>query len=190
MNTTIQKLVKYPAVIKIFFKYPKRNFTILEISKETNISYSTTWRYIQKLEKSGLLFIEKIGGYNICRLNRNSPLGNRLKEYLMLELSPHRLAVEEFTREMKKIKGIDKIILFGSVARKKEKLTSDVNVALIGKKNKTLENKVIDITDQVLEKTRINIVPILLTKKEIKEKTQLAEELDKGEILYERTKRR
>ncbi len=189
MNTTIQKLLKYPEVIRLFFKYPERTFTVLEIAKETKVPYATAWRYIQKLEQSGVIFIEKIGGYNACKLNKKSPLVNKLKKFLELELSPHKLAVRNFTKEAKKIKGIEKIILFGSVARGEEKLTSDVDIALIGKKNKTLENRVINVTNDILEKTRIKIVPILLNKKEAMERVRLTEELNEGEVLYERTKR-
>ncbi len=189
MDTTIQKLLKYPAVIKLFLKYSKRNFTVREISRETMMPYATTWRYIQKLEQSGIIFIEKIGGYNVCKLNRNSPLIDKLKEFLDLELSPHRLAAKEFTEHAKKIKGIEQIILFGSVAKGEEKLTSDVDIALIAKKDKRIENKIIVITKEILEKTQISIIPIILDKKEVKEKSQLAEELGKGEVLYERAKR-
>lgn len=189
MNTNIQKLLKYPAIIKLFFRYPDRNFTILEMSKETRIPYATAWRYVLKLEQSGVVFIEKIGGYNVCRLNKSSPLVKQMTVFLELELSPHRLAVKEFTREAKKIKDVEKVILFGSVARGDEKLTSDADIALVCKKEKNIENKIVDITALVLKKTRIKIVPILLTRKESKEKVQLTEELEKGEVLYERTER-
>lgn len=187
MNNNIQKLLKYPQVVRLFLKYPNRNFTILEIAKETHIPYATTWRHIQRLDKSGLLSIEKIGEYNVCRLNKKSPLVEKIKAFLELELSPHRLAVEEFIKKAKKIRAIEKIILFGSVARGEEKLTSDVDIALIGRKDKNIDDKIIDITNEVLEKTRIKIVPILLTKKEVKKETPLSQELNKGEVLYERT---
>lgn len=189
MNTIIQNILKYPAIIRLFFRYPERNFTILEISKKTNTSYATTWRYIQRLEQSGIIFIEKIGAYNVCKLNKNSPLAEKASKYLELELSPHRLAAKEFINEARKIINIEKAILFGSVAKGKEKLTSDVDIALICKKDKNLENRIVNIANKTLERTRIKIVPIMLSRKEAKEKVQLIKELDKGEILYERTKR-
>ena len=94
------------------------------------------------------------------------------------------MAANDFVEETKGVEGIEKIILFGSVARGEEKLTSDTDIAIIGKKDKNLENKITDIAGRVLEKTRIKVVPVLLTKKEVTGK--LAEELKAGEVLYEK----
>lgn len=189
VKTTIQKLTKYPAVLRLFLGYPNRNFTPLEISRITKISYATTWRFIHDLEMAGVITIEKIGGYNVCRLNQKSPIIGELRDFVELELSPHRLAVSRFVDRVKKLKHVEKVILFGSVAKGKEKLTSDVDVALLVGEKYRLEKKVVEVADEILGETKMKIIPMVLTQKELKENEQFASELAKGEVLYEGAKR-
>ncbi|MFQ6052344.1 MAG: nucleotidyltransferase domain-containing protein [Candidatus Hydrothermarchaeota archaeon] len=100
------------------------------------------------------------------------------------------MAAKEFSKKVKKMKGVEKIILFGSVAKRKERLTSDVDIAvMVQRKNKDLEREITRITERILEKSRMKIVPIILTSKELEDNEQFSRELKEGEILYERTKR-
>lgn len=189
MKTTIHKLIRYPVIIKQFFEYPQRKFTPLELSKLTKIPYSTTWRYIHDLESAGLINIEKIGEYNICTLNKSSSLIPQLKRFMQLKMSPHWLAIEEFVKNVKILK-VKKIILFGSVAKGKETLRSDIDIAVIVKsRNKSLENKIIKITHKILDKMRMRIIPLVMTEHEMEKNKRFAQELKKGEMLYERSKR-
>ncbi|MDI6639952.1 MAG: nucleotidyltransferase domain-containing protein [Methanocellales archaeon] len=189
MKTTIQKLTKYPAVLRLFLGYPNRNFTPLEISRITKLAYATTWRFIHDLERAGVITIEKIGGYNVCRLNQKSPIIDELRDFVELELSPHRLAVSKFVDRVKKLKHVKKVILFGSVAKGKETLTSDIDVALLVDDGDLLEKKIVEVADEVVEETKMKIIPIVLTQRELKENEQFASELAEGVVLYERAKR-
>ncbi|MDI6888547.1 MAG: nucleotidyltransferase domain-containing protein [Methanocellales archaeon] len=189
MKTTIQKLTRYPVVLRLFFEYPDRNFTPLEISRITKLAYTTTWRFVHDLERAGVIGIEKIGGYNVCRLNQKSPIIDELKDFVELELSPHRLAVSKFVDRVKKLRHVKKVILFGSVAKGEETLTSDIDVALLVGEKYRLEKKIAEIADEILGETKMKIIPIVLTQKELKENEQFASELAKGEVLYERAER-
>lgn len=131
MKTTVQKIIRYPKVIKLFFDYSDRNFTPLEISKTVKIPYATIWRYVQDLKKSGVIQTEKIGEYNVCRLNKNSPLINELKGFIKLQLSPHWLAINEFMSRIKNIHNVERMILFGCVSKNMERLGSDIDIAVI-----------------------------------------------------------
>lgn len=187
---SIPKLLRYPAIIKEFLKYPDKNFNPSEISKKTNISYPTVWRYVQELERSGIIFIEKIGEYNICKLNKYSDLVKQLEKFLKLELSPHRLAAKEFIKKVKKMREVRKVVLFGSVARREEKLESDIDIAIFTeKKTKNLEKNILSVVDEILKNSKMKIIPILLTKNELRENEQFTNELKKGVVLYERNKR-
>ena len=85
MNNNIQKLIRYPNVIKLLLQYPSRNFTPHELSKLTNIPYSTAWRYVKDLKQFGLISVEKIGRYNICSLNESSPFIPKLNNIIDLD---------------------------------------------------------------------------------------------------------
>lgn len=71
--------------MRLVLRNPQRNFTPHGLSKLAGVSYATTWRYVHELENSGIISIEKIGKYNVCKLNESSPMIPRLKSFLEVE---------------------------------------------------------------------------------------------------------
>jgi predicted nucleotidyltransferase len=189
MNNIIQKILKNREVVEILLKYPEREFTINELSRIAGGSYSSTWRFIKESEESGLVFVKTIGHSNVCRLNKDSSFLKDIRNVLKTKLTPQKAVLESLTREMKRIKGVEKIVLFGSVSRNMEKPGSDVDIALIvKKKDARLEKSATDVVDSILEKSRIKVVPIIMTERETGEKNQFSDEIRKGVVLYERRK--
>ncbi len=190
MNNILQECITKRKIIELFLKYPKREFTVNELSKLSRISYATTWRFVQKLDKAGIILTKTVGHSVACILNEASPFLKEIRKILEIEFSPHRLAVKDFVNRIKRISVVKKIVLFGSVARRSEKLISDIDMLVItDKKNRELENKIASITDKILERSKMKIIPLVLTEKEVEEDKQFVEELRKGEIAYERIKR-
>jgi predicted nucleotidyltransferase len=190
MKTTIQKYIKHKNVIRYLTKFPEREFTVLELAREVKTPYATTWRFVQLLDKTGIIFTKKIGNYTICILNKKSPYLAEIEKVLELAVSPQRSAFKKFLGEIKKIKEVSKIYLFGSVAEGKEKPQSDVDVAIItNKKTKEFEEKIHNIMGKTLEDSRIQIVPHVLTEKEFIEDKSFKKEVEKGELSYERNRR-
>ncbi|MBS3125734.1 nucleotidyltransferase domain-containing protein [Candidatus Woesearchaeota archaeon] len=159
MDNIIQK---HPSLARTLLKYPDREFTIRELARESGTPYATAWREVQALDKYGIILTKKIGAYTICKLNKSSPYMKTLK--VILEGTPHRLAFELFKSKIKHHPNIKKIYLFGSVAKYKEKPGSDVDV--------------------VLEKTQINLVPLVFTHKTLPK--HFKKEIEKGELAHER----
>jgi predicted nucleotidyltransferase len=189
MNSIIQKVLKNREVVEILLKYPEREFTINELSRLAGVPYTRSWRFIKESDETGLVFLKKVGNYNVCRLNRGSPFTEDVVNALKTRSTPQKAVLKSLTSEMKKIKDIEKIVLFGSVARNMEKPGSDVDIALVINRMRTgLEKDITDAVSRVMEKSRIKIVPILLTKTEAGEKSQFSEEVRKGIVLYERRK--
>ena len=180
MDSTIQK---HPNLIKTMLKFPDREFTILELSRESAVPYATSWRLIRILDKLGVVLTRKVGNATVCKLNKASPYLNTIKT--VLKDTPHKLAFEEFKNKVKYHPNIKKIYLFGSVARGEEKPGSDVDVAIIVKKQfGAFEKWVNKILAEVLEKTQINIVPLIFTHKTLPK--QFKKEIEKGKLTYER----
>ena len=190
MNTDVQKIIKYPQILRLFLKYPERRFTPFELSKIARVPYPTARRYVLFLGKAGITNIERVGAYNVCRLNAGSPLVSEIKKVLRSELSPHKHAIKEFADNLKQIKEVKKAILFGSVAKGEEVISSDIDVAVIAeKKTGALEKKISILSEKIRDKSRMRIVPILLTETEAIESQQFGDELKKGVVIYERHKR-
>lgn len=190
MNNIIQICITYKKIIELFLSYPNRKFTINELSKLSGISYATTWRVTQKLDDAGLIFTERIGASVVCTLNKTSPFLSYVKKALELKLTPHEAVLKKFVNEIKKIPNVRQVILFGSVARGDAKLTSDIDIAMIQvKKDKRTDTFVTEIVDKILTRTKMRIVPLVLSLSELKQNRQFSEELKKGRVLYERAKR-
>ena len=83
----IQILLKCPSLIRILLENPKHSFTPNELSKKTGISYPTAWRHVHELHDLGVISIEKIGRYNVCRLNQSSPVISKVRSIVDLEQS-------------------------------------------------------------------------------------------------------
>ena len=190
MDNIIHECITKRKAVKLLLDYPKREFTMNELSKLSGISYATVWRFVQKLDKAGIIST-KVAGHSLeCRLNESSPFIRELEKIFKAELSPQRLAVKKFTLGAKKINSIKKIILFGSVASGKEKLESDIDMAfIIDKKDKKTEAKIMEAAGIILEKFKLKIVPIIMTEKEFSENGHFKKEVMAGSVLYERRKR-
>ena len=171
----------------MLLKYPNRVFTIRELSILSRIPYSTVWRLIRDLYSIGVVHLGKIGSSSACRLNKETPFLREIEKIVEIEALPHRLAAKEFTEKVKKLHGVKKIILFGSIAKGEEKLESDVDIAVIVDDKESI-NEIDKINHEILSKYRISIIPLILTEKEVEENKQFKKELEKGEVLYERSK--
>lgn len=184
MNTTIQKIAASKRILGPFIGSPERKFTPHEVSRITSVSYATCWRRLKELAGVGLLDWERIGNYNAYRLNGKSPFLMEAKKILTIE-SPHRKAALEFTKSCKRIGKIQKIVLFGSVAKGREKATSDVDIAIIAVRTEGLKEKASALASKISEKHHIFITPVFL-KPEEANRGRLSKTLKEGEILYER----
>lgn len=173
--------------MELFLKYPKREFTVNELSKLSSTSYATTWRFIQMLDKAGVIFTKTVGHSLVCKLNDDSPFLIEIKKALELKPSPQKAVIGDFVNKIKKIKDVQKIILFGSVSKGVEDLTSDIDIAIfVKRRNKELEREINKISNNIIEKSRMKIVPLILTQGDVKRNKQFAMELESGVLLYER----
>lgn len=187
MNNIIQRCITRRRIIELFLKYPKREFTVNELSKLSFTSYATTWRFIQILDKAGVIFTKSIGHSLVCKLNNDSPFLREIKKALELKPSPQKAVIEDFINKIKELEDVQKIVLFGSVSRGMEDLTSDIDIAIFVKcRNKKLEREINKISNDIIEKSKMKIVPLILTRRELKRSKQFAMELERGVVLYER----
>ena len=175
-------------ILEMFFRYPKREFTILELSKVAKLSYGSAHRAVNELEQIGLLQVKKIGASRVCMLNLRSPYLKTVRELIAaIKISPHKAAAEYFARKVSKL-DVLACILFGSTAKETERPSSDVDILIISdKKNEPIINK---IAGEVLERFRRRVTPLVLTEREYKRRLgykQFFDEIKRyGEVLYAR----
>ena len=192
INRTYRAIAKYLLIMKIFLDYPKRQLTPREVSIMTKISYTTVFRHIKDLENLGVINVTKLGAYNSCRLNEKSRVVPFFKDLLKEEFSSHIhhiLSLRRFVHYIRRIHSVDKIIVFGSVAKGTAKIKSDVDVAVIGNISEKEKNRINNVINKILEDDRVTIVVVYMKSSELEKCTQFSKELKEGKILYERYKR-
>jgi len=189
MDSIIQKFMKRGRILELLVKYPERDFTVNEISRLAGLPYATTWRFMKDCDSAGIVFMKKIGNCNVCRLNKDSLFLKEVLNALKSKPTPQSAVLRHFVNGMQKAKSVERIVLFGSVAEGKERPESDVDIALIAsKRDPALEKLATGLADEILKKSKVKVIPIILTEKEAEGSSQFAEEIRKGVVLYERNK--
>jgi len=184
----IDGLLRHPRVLDVLLSRPARRFTIRELSQEAKTPYSTTWRLVRDLDSLGIVISERFGASRVLSLNQQSPIVTELKRLSSLELAPHRLAARDFAQQLAEIPEVRQAILFGSVAKRSETATSDVDVAIVIKrKDHSTLDRISGIVEDVQDRTRMKIVPLLVNPSELKAETRIARSIRSGEVLFERS---
>ncbi len=183
----LDRILRHRSILEALLARPGRKFTIRELSAEARTAYATTWRIVGDLVALGAITSERVGPSELLTLRDGSPIVADLRQLRALELAPHRRAAREFARRVSEIPAVERVILFGSVARGREAPGSDVDVAVVtARKAESLRNRVLEIATEVGDRTRMRVVPLILTPREIRSEGQLGESLRSGEVLFER----
>ena len=141
-------------VLETLLTFKGRQFTINELAKESNVPFVSVWRLVKIWEQAGIVETGVVGRSRIVRF-RESEYTKRILELLRLSVSPQAFTAEALRKELKK-KGIKEAYLFGSVAKGKEKLESDVDIAILSVKEFDVNKLVFGI----YEKYGTKIIPL------------------------------
>jgi predicted nucleotidyltransferase len=150
-------------ILKFLGKNIGKEFTMLELSKETKISYATFYRTIHAMKD--LVNMKVVGKSKILSLNTNNAI---TKSYLTISSDEEK---NEFLKKHSIISKIysefetkDIIILFGSYAKGTQRENSDIDLLIINKKG----DKSMSFSKyEIVFKKKIN--PIFVTNEEFKE---------------------
>lgn len=174
-------------VLEHLTDYPKREFTINELSRETGIAVMTAQRAVKDLENLDLVRVKSIGNAFAVSINEDSGL---LKSVRSLNVAdPHLLAAQRFARRLKAIGAAKACYLFGSVAAGRHSPASDVDIAVVYRgRTDGIRKQVAGIVGQ--ERSHMRITPLLLSETEFekrrKKNDQLVQNILKGELLWKR----
>ncbi|HIH25839.1 nucleotidyltransferase domain-containing protein [Candidatus Woesearchaeota archaeon] len=138
-------------IIRLFIgdKNPK---TIREISKTLEKDYKIIHTAVQLLVNKKIIMAENIGSSTLCRLSNNYGIEIHIAESERRENILKNKNIEQINKEINtKIKtSFYILLLFGSYAKNKQKIKSDIDLMFISNE-KDFENKVSDI---------INLMPL------------------------------
>ncbi len=121
----------------------KKGITIKDLAKNLKIDYKNVHDSVNVLFKEGIIKKEKIGNYNICRLNySNEDIIEYLKEYnFYIKVKEFRKKypaeyriIIEVCEQLQKDKDVNPFfvcLIFGSYARNEEKEGSDIDILFL-----------------------------------------------------------
>jgi predicted nucleotidyltransferase len=183
----LHRLVKHGRLLDSLLAQPDRSFTVRELSRESGISYPTTWRLVMDLRALGVLRDQRVGESHLLTLNTNSPVVAELKRVGSVELSPHRRAAMRFAKAAADLEDVERIVLFGGVAKRQARLTSDIDVAvMLGRESQATTGRIYQLASKIGEETGMKIAAITISRGELGPRNPLLRAIEEGEVLYER----
>jgi len=112
---------------------PKYEFTIKELSEKTSGSYGSVRSFVHSLRDWGVVEIVKKGGSLLISYNRGNDYSELVQKLLKTESEYLRELAENYTCDLTEIfPEIEKIMLYGSVARGEAGLNSDIDLLILG----------------------------------------------------------
>ena len=133
----------------------KNGLTIKNLAENIKTDYKNTYNAVDFLFKDGIIKKEKIGNYNVCKLNyENKDTISYLKWHnLVIKINDfkrkHNVEYDIITETVDALKKKDPFficVVFGSYAKSEEKKDSDIDILFLGHKNKpefkSISNKV------------------------------------------------
>jgi predicted nucleotidyltransferase len=174
-------------ILRSILKNPKRSYSMEDIVKDTGMSYGTVHPAMQDLVDSRIIVTQKIGRSIAYKINRTHILFEDIKALYKSEASTFKEKAIEFAKMVEK-KGLENIILFGSVAREEVIEAGDIDLLFIytdAKVEQKIERHILDF----LENYDIVISPIFLSVKETKKRIKEIDDfilrtIEEGTILY------
>ena len=116
-------------VLALMLLHPEEHFHVREISRLTNVPAGSLHRELKLLAEEGLLVSNAAGNQVRYQANRHCPIFEELARILTKTAGLADVVREALSPVSNQV---DVAFIFGSVAQGKERVTSDVDVFLIG----------------------------------------------------------
>jgi predicted nucleotidyltransferase len=161
-------------LLGLFFTNPEKSFYIQEIGRILDKKPGTFQRTLNNLISEGILISEHKGNLRFIKVNKDYPIYNELKNIIFKTVGIQG-SIKQILKEIGDIKIA---FIYGSYAKHKENISSDVDLLIVGDVNEGNLIKKLDILEEKL-KREINYKLYNFSdfKKEVKEKEPFIEEI-------------
>lgn len=116
-------------VLALIFGHPERSFYTSEIVRNIRSGTGAVERELSRLQRSGLVSVERIGNQKHFRANRRSPIYEELQSLVIKTVAltePLKKSLEPCAEKIKTA------FVFGSVAKETDTARSDIDLMVIG----------------------------------------------------------
>lgn len=127
-------------LLSFLFEHLEEGYYIRQLARTLGRDASGVKRELDNLERMGLVISERRGNLRYFTVNKNSPLYPEIKSLFM-----KTLGVQGVIRDAlrKKITGISKAFLYGSIAKGTERRMGSIDLMIIGRPDLTELNGII-----------------------------------------------
>ena len=116
-------------VLALIFSHPERSFYTSEIVRHVRSGAAAVERELSKLERSGLVSVQRIGNQKHYRANPDAPIFEELRGLIEKTVGlaePIRRSFEPYAETIKTA------FIYGSVAKQTDTALSDIDLMVIG----------------------------------------------------------
>jgi predicted nucleotidyltransferase len=116
-------------LLALIFGHPERSFYTSEIVRQLKSGTGAVERELARLQKSGLIAVERIGNQKHYRANSDSPIFGELRAIIQKTVGlkePLRRSLRDHADKIKVA------FVYGSVAKKSDTARSDIDLMVVG----------------------------------------------------------
>jgi len=152
-------------ILTLFLSNPENRFYVRELSRKIDENINSVRRELRKLEEIGLLDSEREGNLRYYLINKKIPIYEELKSIFLKTEGVGALIREN----LENLGNITKAFIYGSFARGEEKLTSDIDLMIIGEVD---QEKLSMLVRKLEARISREINYVVFTEKEFKERKE------------------
>lgn len=135
-------------LLRLYFTNPDKEYYLRELERIINFSVGNIRRELLKLESQGLFTFRRQGNLVYCSLNKKHPLFKPFKSIIF-----KTIGVEgELRGALKRINGIKLAFIYGSFAKGTERISSDIDIFIMGNVNEEELIKAISKAETTLKR--------------------------------------
>ena len=171
-------------ILRALLRFDTKTFTSRELAGHIQVSHTAVLKSLGDLQGMNIIRIESHGTSNLIIINKESCLYKELKRLFDFEIQTVQQLKEEIKKILPKAKSV---ALFGSIAMKKERLDSDIDVLVITQ-DKFKINEIIAKNQEAFIKQFGNVISAhIMTEGEFnrKKNTPLIKDILESHILIE-----
>ena len=160
-------------VLALIFSHPERSFYASEIVQKVGSGVGAVQRELSKLERSGLVSIQRIGNQKHYRANQAAPIFEELRGLIEKTVGlagPIRKSFEPYADAIKSA------FVYGSVAKGADTADSDIDIMVIG--DDLNYSDLYTVAQSVEGKLRRKVNPLFLSLRDWQRKAS-----DKGSVV-------
>lgn len=116
-------------VLALIFGHPERSFYTSEILRNVNSGTGAVARELSRLQRSGLVSVQRIGNQKHYRANHESPIFRELQSLVLKTVGLAEPLVESLKQYTDRIKAA---FVYGSVAKGTDTARSDIDLMVVG----------------------------------------------------------